>query len=123
MFRNGALCTKQNLSNAHEFVVCLVYKTFMNFASITYTVFSLPSADFVAVVKNRQIRQRANYSSRTINHRSLDNEFVYILYFASYMNAHTNICLQYHVAVETMTNSSDEEVFLIIFRASDRKLL
>ena len=81
----------------------LVSKIFTNFAGITQPVFSLPSADFVAAVKTRQISQRANYSCRKTNQRSFDNAFVYILYFAPFMNTHTNGCLQYHVAVETLT--------------------
>ena len=81
----------------------LVSKIFTPFVGITYPVFSLPSADFVDAVKTRKIRQRANYSCQRTNQRSFDNAFVYILYFAPFMNTHTNGCLLYHVAVETLT--------------------
>ena len=81
----------------------LVSKIFSNYVGITQPVFSLPSADFLDAVKTRQIRQRANYSCRRTNQRSFDNTFVYILYFAPFMNTHTNGCLHYHVAVETQT--------------------
>ena len=81
----------------------LVSKIFTHFVGITWTVFSLPSANFEDAVKTRQIRQRANYSCRRTNQRLFNNTFVQILYFAPFMNTYTNGCLQYHVAAETLT--------------------
>ena len=49
----------------------LVSKIFTNFVGITQTVFSLPSADFVAAVKKRKICQMANYSCRRTNKNHL----------------------------------------------------
>ena len=48
----------------------------------------LCSAYFVATVKTKQIRQRANYSSQRTNHRSFDSTFLSILYFATFVNSH-----------------------------------
>ena len=75
---------RKNLSNAHEFIVCYEF-------------------EFIPAVKTWQIRSRADYSCRRTNQRSFDNAFVNILYFAPFMNTHTNGCLQYHVAAETLT--------------------
>ena len=60
----------------------------MNFMSITLLVFSLPYANFEAAVKPRKIHKNANYSSPSINERSVDNVFPYILYFAPFINTH-----------------------------------
>ena len=100
----------------------LVSKIFTNFVGITSPVFSLPSADFVyAAVKIRQIRWRANYSCRRTNQRSFDNAFVYILcvsWIYTQMVASSIMWL-----LKRWLNSSDGEVFAIIFWASDGKLL
>ena len=104
----------------------LVSKTFTNFVDITYPVLSLPSANFVAAVITRQIRQRANTQlEEPIMQRSFDRLCLHIVFcsiprslkltfeiedFTPFVNTHTNGYLQYHVAVETLTNYSDGSV-------------
>ena len=54
---------------------------------------------------------------------SSDNEFVYILYLTPFINTHNSGPLQWHVALKRWPNFCDKDVFAIIFKASDGKLI
>ena len=54
---------------------------------------------------------------------SSDNEFGYILYLSPFINTLNNGRLQWHVALKRWPNFCDKDVFAIIFKASDGKLI
>ena len=54
---------------------------------------------------------------------SSDNEFVYSLYLTPFINTHNNGRLQWHVALKRLPNFCDKDAFVIIFKASDGKLI